>query len=328
MAFNIAKRIMVLKRESTAGTAETLADADFNVRMRGVEFTPDIASGDSESKFVTGDYGGDTAISGTRGATFTSNTKMAQGSTLATAPAWGKCLESCGAVGTSYVGTGYSFEPLQSGDAQTSTFAVVEVSDDGTPVGLQDSAKGVMGNFTMSAEGVGSPVMVSYEWKGAFTSLADVTNANIPVLTSPDTSVGANFQNGDVTIGGTSFCVQSFSFNAGNSIEYLLCPSEATGIKYATIVNRVPTMTLSMVSPTASSYNPYDVIKNNTEAEVVLTFGVFTFTIPVAQVTSYSKTDINGRVGYELTLKLNRNSGANGSLANESTWQILQGATA
>ena len=40
-SFNIAKRILVAKRESVKGTAETLADADFDVRMRGIEFTPD-----------------------------------------------------------------------------------------------------------------------------------------------------------------------------------------------------------------------------------------------------------------------------------------------
>jgi hypothetical protein len=328
MAFNTAKKILIAKRESTAGTAESIASADFDVRMYEAEFTPDIAGGDEESKFLTGDYGGDTAISGTRGATFSSMTKLSQGATIDTAPKWGKLLESCGAVGTQYVATGYGFEPLQAGDKQTSTFANIEISDDGTPVGLQDSTKGVMGNFTLSAEGVGSPVKIAYEWKGAFASVTDVANGSIPALTSPDTSVGANFQNGDVTIGGTSFCVQSFSFNAGNSIEYLFCPSEATGIKYATIVNRVPTMTLSMIAPTASSYNPYDVIKNNTSAEVVITFGSFTLTIPVAQVTSYSKTDVNGRVGYELTIKLNRNSGTNASLQDESTWQLLQGATA
>jgi hypothetical protein len=327
-SFNIAKRILVAKRESVKGTAETLADADFNVRMRGIEFTPDLQGGDTESKFATGDYGGDTAISGIKGATFTSFTKLSQGATLGTAPKWGKLLESCGAVGTQYTTTGYGYEPLQAGDSQTSTFANVEISDDGTPVGLQDTAKGVMGNFTLSAEGVGSPIKIDYEWKGAFTTLADVANGDILALTSPDTSVGASFLNGTSTIGGTAFCVQSFSFNAGNTIEYLQCPSEATGIKYATIVNRMPTMTITMNAPTASSYNPYDVVKNNTEAEVVLSFGSFTFTAPVAQVVNYSKTDINGRLGYELTLKLNRNSGTNANISDEATWQLLQGATA
>ncbi len=126
MAFNIAKKILIAKRETTAGILEPLVDADFDLRMREVEFTPDIQGGDEESKFTTGDYGGDTAISGIRGASFTSMTKMAQGATLGTAPKWGKLLEACGAVATTYVGTGYGFEPLQAGDQQTAKFAKID----------------------------------------------------------------------------------------------------------------------------------------------------------------------------------------------------------
>jgi hypothetical protein len=209
MAYNIAKKIMVAKREAVAGTAETLVNADFDVRMREVEFTPDIQGGDEDSKFVTGDYGEDVAISGIQGATFNSMVKVAEGSAIDTAPKWNKLLEGCGLVEEVYAGVGVGYQPLQAGDKQTLTFSKVEISDDGVPVGIESATAGVMGNLTLSAEGVGSPVKVAFEWKGKFSGLSDVANANLLALTSPDTSVGAKFMNGTATIGGASLCVQS-----------------------------------------------------------------------------------------------------------------------
>lgn len=328
MAYNIAKKTLAFKREAVAGTAETLVDADFDVRSRDVEFTPDIQGGDEDSKFTTGDYGEDTAISGIQGATFTSGVKLAQGSAIDVAPKFDKLFEGCGLVGTSYAGTGYGWQPLQAGDKQTLTAVNVEVSDDAVPVGLSDSTAGVMGNMTISAEGVGMPIKVGFEWKGKFSGVADVPNGSILALTSPDTSIASKFMSGTATIGGTSLCVQSFNFNLGNTIEYLPCPDETTGIKYSTIINRQPRMTMTLIAPSASTYNPFDKVTNETEEAVQLIFGGYTLNVPVAQILTYSKTDLNGRVGYEVSIKCNRNSGVDANLANESTFQILQGAIA
>jgi len=326
MAYNIAKRILVLKREAVAGTAETLADADFDVRMRGSEFTPDIQGGDEDSKFTTGDYGEDTAISGIRGANATSETKLASASALDSAPKFGKNLETCGLVGESFLGVGYGYQPLQSGDKQTSTLSKIDISDDGTPVGIEDKTAGVMGNLTLSAEGVGSPIKLGYEWKGKFDSVSDVANGSILALTSPDTTIGAKLMNGTATFGGVSMCLQSFSLNVGNTIEYLPCPSEASGILYASITNRQPRLTLTLLAPPTSSISPFADVTTETESALLLTFGDWSLKVPRGQVLSYSQTDLNGRLGYELSVKLNRNSGADVSVADESTFQLLQGA--
>lgn len=328
MAFNIAKKILVFVKEVTAGTPVAPTDNDFDVRCREVEFTPDIQGGDEDSKFTTGDYGEDIAISGIQGATFNSMVKVAQGSALDVAPKWDKLIYGCGAVGTSYLGTGYGWEPLQAGDKQTLTAVKTEISDDGTPVGLSDNCAGVMGNFTISAEGVGAPIKMGFEWKGKFSSLTDIPNGSIVSLTNPDTSIGSKLMNGSASIWGQELCLQSFNFNAGNTVEYLPCPSDATGILTSTIVNRQPRMTMTLIAPPASTFNPFADLTNEVEELVILSFGGFTLTIPRAQILSYTETDLNGRLGYELTLKCNRNAGADANLADESTWQLLQGATA
>ena len=329
MAFNIVKTEMIAKRESVAGTPETITSSDFDVRMREPEFTPDIQGGDEDSKYVTGDFGEDIAISGIQGATFTTMTKVASADAgLDSAPKWGKLAESCGLVGTSYAGVGYGYEPLQSGDKQTSTFHKIGISDDGTPVGLQSSTAGVMGNMTISAEGVGSPLKVNYDFKGKFSGITDLDNASIPSLTSPDTTVGAKFMNGTATIWGQELCVQSFSLSLGNTVEYLQCPSEATGILTSTIVNRQPRMEMTLISPPSSVFNPFTEITTEQEEAILLSFGDWSIEIPRAQILSYGESDANGKLAYDLTIKLNRNSGADATIQDESTFRLLQGAIA
>lgn len=329
MAYNVAKMEMIAKREAVAGTPETITSTDFDVRMREVEFTPDIQGGDEDSKYVTGDYGEDIAISGIQGANFTSMTKVASANAgIDAAPKWGKLAESCGLVGTSYAGVGYGYEPLQAGDKQTSTFHKIGISDDGTPVGLQSSVAGVMGNMTIGAEGVGSPLKCTYEFKGKFSGITDINNASIPSLTDPDTTVGAKFMNGTVSIWGVELCVQSFSLNLGNTVEYLPCPSETTGILTATVVNRQPRMEMTLLAPPASVFNPFLEVTTEQEEAIILSFGDWSLEIPRGQILSYGETDANGRLAYELSIKLNRNAGGDPTMADESTFRLLQGAIA
>ena len=328
MAFNIVKTEMIAKRESVAGTPETITSSDFDVRMYEPEFTPDIQGGDEDSKYVTGDYGEDIAISGIQGATFTTMTKLSTATASPdVAPKWGKLAESCGLVGTSYAGTGYGFEPLQSGDKQTSTFHKIGISDDGTPVGLQSATAGVMGNMTISAEGVGSPLKINYDFKGKFSGITDIANASIPSLTSPDTTVGAKLMNGTANILGQNLCVQSFSLDLGNTVEYLACPSESTGILYSSIVNRQPRMEMTVIAPVAATLDSHFLISLEQENPITLTFGDWSIEIPRAQLLSYGESDANGKLAYDLTIKLNRNSGLDATMQDESTFRLLQGTT-
>ena len=244
------------------------------------------------------------------------------------APKWGKLAESCGLVGTSYAGTGYGYEPLQSGDKQTSTFHKIGISDDGTPVGLQSSTAGVMGNMTISAEGVGSPLKINYDFKGKFSGITDIANASIPSLTSPDTTVGAKFMNGVSTvIFGQNLCVQSFSLDLGNTVEYLACPSDGTGILYSSIVNRQPRMEMTVIAPTGGTFDPHFLTSFEQENGISFTFGEWSIDIPRAQLLSYAESDANGKLAYDLTIKLNRNSGADATMQDESTFRLLQGTT-
>ena len=87
-------------------------------------------------------------------------------------------------------------------------------------------------------------------------------------------------------------------------------------------------MTLTLIAPPKSVFDPFNEVTNEVEEAILLTFGDWSLIVPRGQILSYSETDLNGRLGYELNIKLNRNSGADANLEDESTFQILQGAIA
>jgi len=134
--------------------------------------------------------------------------------------------------------------------------------------------------------------------------------------------------NGTVSIWGVELCVQSFSLNLGNTIEYLPCPSEETGILTATIVNRQPRMEMTLLAPPASVFNHFLAVPTEQEEAIILSFGDWSLEIPRGQILSYGETDANGRLAYELSIKLNRNAGGDPTMADESTFRLIQGAIA
>jgi hypothetical protein len=87
-------------------------------------------------------------------------------------------------------------------------------------------------------------------------------------------------------------------------------------------------MTITLIAPAVGTYNPFTEVTTENEASIVLGFGGYTLEVPKGQVLSYSETDLNGRLGYELSIKCNRNGGLDVDLADESTFRLIQGADA
>ena len=61
---------------------------------------------------------------------------------------------------------------------------------------------------------------------------------------------------------------------------------------------------------------------------ILLAFGDWSIEIPRGQILSYGESDANGKLAYDLTIKLNRNAGGDPTMADESTFRLLQGAIA
>ena len=99
MEFLTAFRVLAGKVESTAGTAEALTDADFNVRVWEPSVgTLDVPMDMDPSKYSTGDFGLGEAIPGPTSAAISFNTKAVNTSGF-NFPGWTKFMGGCGVSG-------------------------------------------------------------------------------------------------------------------------------------------------------------------------------------------------------------------------------------
>lgn len=329
MSYSTGKRIIVGKLESTAGTAETLADADFNVRARGIEVSPELEVDDEASKYATGDYLEDESVAGLQKLSQPFTVKMAPSGTPATVdPAWWKFMEGCGCTTKNYTTTGVAIQDDETGDTKTMTIESFDIARGSAPVAVKDQSAGAMGNAVLSVDAVGGVGMVAFNFTGKYTGESDVTNANIPVLTSPDTTVAPAFKNATVTIGGVATCLKNFSLDMGNTISPELCPAEATGILNYKIDSRAPRLTVTFLMPAVSTYGALSKWSAETVEAVSIAWGDFTLKIPRAQILTFSKADESGSIAYQMTMKCLRNGGSDSDIADGASFELLQGARA
>ncbi len=322
-----AKRIVVLKKETVHGTAETLSDSDFDMRARGVEPAPTLSTDDESSKVADGGYSGDSAVPGIEAYDGTFFVKMAPSDTPATvAPAWFKALECCGMVAKTYGSTGVALQDMASGDSQTATIGFYDIKTGSAPDGNAEIMAGAYGNFTVSAEGAGSPLKIDFNFSGKFEENVDVLNADIPLLTSPDQTVATPLKGATVTIGGVAVCLQNISIDGGVSSEQVKCPSESTGILYNKKASQDSRLTISILKRDVATYDILTKWKASTTETVVLGFGDFTWTFPVSQILNYSPADESGTVAQSITFKPCRNNGVDPDIDDSATMELLQGS--
>jgi hypothetical protein len=93
---NVNTRIMVGKLEGTAGTAESLLSADFDVKLMAPECAIEIQYDDEAAKFASGDHAADYAIPGKRSVTPKATHRLAWSGSYATAPNAFKFARGCG----------------------------------------------------------------------------------------------------------------------------------------------------------------------------------------------------------------------------------------
>lgn len=326
--FSSVKRIVVGKLESVNGVAETLASSDFDVRARGAEFSPDLTNDDDNSKFATGDYLGDEAVSGIQGSGVGFSTKLAGSGDVTIEPKLFKMLKACGMVSKSYTTTGVALQDSKEGDLNTITLGVFDIKAGTTPTAVSEITAGAMGNAVISVDGVGGSINVTYDFKGKFDSYVDVSNANILELTSPNTTIAEAFKGIALTYGGTSICVQNFSLDLGNSVENVLCPDENTGIEYAKIGGREPRLTLVLLKKDVADFDTLTKWKSQSVDSFIITFANYILTVPRCQILGYSNTDESGSVAQSLNIKLLRNGTSDSDIDESASFELLLGARA
>lgn len=320
MTFIKPKRRMAIALETTSGTAIATADATMNIRVRDIEFDPEIES--YLRAFASGRHSAASAVMGKRKATVTCKYDMACGAAVGTAPTARKLFLACGALETVTASTSVGYTPLSTNDEGSSVTATIRIYE--TPTSgnsLIYTIKGCMGNCVLSMDDLGQPLVASFTFTGAFVSIADGTAS---VLTSPDTSVPPAVLGATITSAGDTLKIGKFSLDFGNEVQLDYDPSDSTGYLAAYISNRAPKLTVDPKAELVATDAYYTRWAAGTTGAFSLATATassikWTVSAPVTQLLTNKLGERNGAVIFEQEYILMESSG-------NDEWQILQSA--
>lgn len=282
-----AKTIMAMKLESTSGTAETVADADFDIKFFDIGVSPEIETYAQE--FASGRHSKGRAAMGKRKVTFTAKAQLLTSAAVGTEPKIGKALKACGlAVTTPSSTQTYKPDPTKDeGNSVTATIKVMMVPTSGNAVII--TGKGCLGNCVISMDALGSPLVAAFTFTGAFVSITDGTAL---LLTSPNTGNAPATLGGAITLATVARQVSKFSLDFGNTIELDQDPADATGYAAAYISKRAPKLMLTSKMKKLADDAAYTRWAAGTELAFSLATVVnsqnlrYTISAPVAQYTA------------------------------------------
>lgn len=326
---------IVGKLETTPGTAETLASADFDTRIYEVEASVEVSQDNEASKFASGDYAGDETIMGSQQMNINFRTRLTYSGAVTTEPNFAKYLNGCGlksigwdagsevAVGSAVEGIGYVSRASSAGTSMT--LYLVDVNNESTPIHTAWQVAGAMGNCVMTLED--KSVIINYSFTGKVVDHVDITAL---ALTSPDTTTGEKFLNSGFQIGLADRKISVFSFDLGNEINPVIKPQDATGFESFCITKRNPTFACNPLAVKQATTDDWNTLLTETKQAINLTIPStstnWTLSIPVAQLMPYSPTVREGFRAYEQTYRALRNAGSDAALQDEDTFELLQGA--
>jgi hypothetical protein len=320
MTFIKPKRRLAIALETTSGTAIATADATMNVKVRDIEFDPEIEM--YLRPFASGRHSAASAVMGKKKATVTFKYDMVCGAAAGTAPNASKLFQACGALETVTASTSVGWTPLATkdeGNSVTATIRIYETPTSGSS--LIYTMKGCMGNCVVSMDELGNPFSAAFTFQGAFVSIADGTAS---ALTSPDSGEPPATIGATITHASDTLKIGKFSLDFGNDVQLDYDPSDSTGYLAAYIANRAPKLTINPKAElvaTDAHYTRWAAGTTGAFSFASATSGGLKWTIsaPAAQLSANKLGDRNSAVTFEQEYILLESSG-------NDEWQILQSA--
>ena len=230
-----------------------------------------------------------------------------------------------------YLYTGIALQPLKATDATTMTIAAYALkagvaSAPATAIKMS----GALGTIEVSADGIGKPIMVKYDFTGKYSGYTDVTYANVPVFSGNCDEVADTLIGSTLTIGGTAQKVSKLSLVAGNAIEVLSDQSDSSGYLQAIIAKREPSFTCDPIRQTVATDDVITDALTNDGQQITLKTAHFTIVVPKAQLTSPKQAERDGVHSWEKHYRLLRNCTALGAALDtvipvECAYEIIHG---
>lgn len=307
MAYVTKLRTIASKVEASAGTAETLTTADNNLRIMDLSIgSLDVPMDQSPSKYATGDMFNGAGIPGPQSVKIGGSIKLwSDGPT--TKPAWTKWTESCGALTSSAAG-GYEIYPATSAIGTSLTMGIYDKEAVSSPQAIKFEVIGAMGDCTLKADGVGKPIVATFDFTGGLNDISDIALTAVPAFSASSQVIPDRFLGGYVSVSGVSACVSTFEFKFGNSVTPIECVGTESGYLQYIITEMNPTLTINPLLTRTSTFDFWDNFVTGKVYAIVLSTDMFTITIPQAQCQTAGVSDRSGIIETPLTFNCLRSN--------------------
>lgn len=268
---------VALKTEGTAGTAETLADADGAINCYDAAYTPEINMSERTSQ---GTYDANLkSIPGARMGRISFRTDYHEGQS--SQDLWySRTLLHAGFTLSSGTATAV-------GSASTSTATVGMYVD-----GLRHLLVGAVVSSMQIDFEAGEPMYVAVEYMGKYAAPTDTA---LITPTYP-TTTPSRFASGNLTLGGTAIPTFSGSVRVENTVAMRPDPTDPTGYLHAQITRQTITASLNVEAALEATRSDYGQLISTNAASLVLTDSTSSavFTLPNAQRVNLQPGDTDG----------------------------------
>lgn len=236
-----AMRHLIVTVESAPGTYVAPATADHVIRIRNVEFTPDIPVDDDGSKYANGHHAEDQSIATTQSGTLSFEAKIITSGAAATEPQWFTLAKMCGCdVLTFATNKGKGLVRRKAKDDTTYSCAVYDTEigvGSGTAVTTIYKMAGCVGNMTVSAA-INGVWTAKFSVKGKLNDIVDGTD--IALNAGIGSQLAQPFAGDAVSIHTTASAVSQWEFDLGNEMQPVYLSSDATGISHYVLTGAKP----------------------------------------------------------------------------------------
>jgi len=331
--FLVEKTGIIIGTETTPYTAETLTSADYNLGVRDLTYSHEIA--EYKRKILLHTLDQQRSVMGARTGKVGFKVDMYPAATPNAEPAWSKLLQACGykAVGwnnntvvdVSAAVDGISWFPHADMTHSPVSILIEELEEGTSPDGLRLGFSGMVGEVSFSIGTVGEPVQANFEFQGAWPLIQDFIYANRLVPTNVSDITPPSVMGATALVNSINQDFDSFEIVTGNDIQLWKAPQASGGVVGAYIAGRSSTISIDPNAKLLSQVGFYSDWIGQTLRAIQITLSsapALSFNMNKAQYISVAPDARNGARTHKMNFLL---TGSASETGNDS-FEILQGA--
>jgi hypothetical protein len=298
------KTALIVKEETTRGTAVAITGADFDVPFFNLSWTAEKPI--TDGKYGTGDFDAHTGVVGTSKGTISASLYLNHSGDQDTPPKCAKVFEMLGLQEAVNSGVSVVYTPVSTYEIGPvgKTFTCIiqdQMATGGTAI--HHKFVGCLANGKILCEALGTPWRLDVEITGKYVGYTDETALALGTL---DSTVPNSVKSATITVGGVVQRISKFELEIGNAIEMENAPSDATGFLSAVITDRTPILSIDPLVDTLATDAVYTKWNAGTEGAVVISTGNWALNASNAQIITVADGSQGALKAFSQTLRLNR----------------------